>query len=88
MADSDAMSAAIGRMMVLRIAHQTGVPKPFARCCLADVRRLEISPTFVMDIPLSVLMPLPTPMGRKIFDRSTRHFLAPGTARSHYAQLK
>jgi hypothetical protein len=88
MADSDTMSAAMGRMMVLRIAHQTGVPKPFARCCLADVRRLEISPTFVMDIPLSVLMPVSTPMGRKIFDRSERHFLAPGIALNRYLQLK
>jgi hypothetical protein len=58
MAGSDAISAAIGRMIVLRILHQTGTPKPIARRCPPDVRRVAISPTFVMHIPLCVLMPV------------------------------
>lgn len=62
------MSAAIGRMIVLRIVHQTGTPKPFVRRCPPDVRRVAISPTFVMRIPLYVLIPVSTRVGSGIFD--------------------
>jgi hypothetical protein len=81
MAGSAAMSAAIGRMMVLRIVHQTGVAKPFARRCLTDVRRVAISPTFVMDIPLSVLNARNNTDWHRNIRRVRRYFYCPGCAR-------